>query len=258
MLQFQNIPSICVPEVSLISEQSSIVKHPLTHAKTPIPETFADWRNKHSFSPKKPSPESTRRKLQHKKSHSLPTLEAGKRSNSPQLKYVENAESPGRPVPRKSGHRQENFSYSPNDAYHRYDDLEQFNYRIPPNGPSHGRCNCKNDESETMKNMMILMNSQAEQIKCLQAHLDRLLKIHEDALKDRQKCCSCETNRGSKELVRSVENGPISRTNGESKNQQENFAGQKVSIGVMTSWELKVQNNENVEKRNVPEKEDSR
>ncbi|XP_046624514.1 uncharacterized protein LOC124307132 [Neodiprion virginianus] len=162
----------------------------------------------------------------------------------------------------------------------------------------------RNENEDTVKNLLQLINNQSEQIKSLQSQVERLLKIQEESLKDREKCnCarnmglvnkSCEQNAqlsiqtthknpGSPSentlpltrddlIVPQRHNGTIERnmigsTNvKESKihsacdyNNQNNdgrlnqatrdeqlknkILEQKVSIGVMTSYEFTVQNN---------------
>lgn len=139
------------------------------------------------------------------------------------------------------------------------------------------------DNQETVKNLLQIINSQNEQIKSLQTQVDRLLKMQEENMRERKRCtCSLQsqysnqlhTSATSNDTVdvpnyisvpENAKNGAYQRelsANGrrddskeedESRNQNEliladvqskkGFVEQKVSIGVMTSFEFTVQNN---------------
>lgn len=104
----------------------------------------------------------------------------------------------------------------------------------------------------------MLVHSLSEQMKCLQMQVDRLFKIHEENLEERRNC-HCKSNRcreprevevqdsrqvNERQLRMREDQGVVE------KNQEEKgtFLEQKVSIGVMTSFEFKVQNNQQVDK----------
>ncbi|XP_046752873.1 GATA zinc finger domain-containing protein 14-like [Diprion similis] len=179
----------------------------------------------------------------------------------------------------------------------------EYGYPYPhPYSPNyHGS---RNENEETVKNLLQLITNQSEQIKSLQSQVERLLKIQEESLKDREKC-NCARNIGlvnksyeqnAQLSIQTTNNNPVyspgntlpltrddsivpQRHNGtmernmigstnvkESKKQSasdyndQNNDGrlnqitrdeqlknkileQKVSIGVMTSFEFTVQNN---------------
>lgn len=120
--------------------------------------------------------------------------------------------------------------------------------------------NNSSTDTETVKNLLQVITSQNEQIKNLQNQLRRLLRIHEQSLKDSKKC-PCQSSNYvyqnthlydqsrtsnlpiahnlSKDKERCFNNLEIQDEN---KNPQA-FLEKKVSIGVMTSFELKLQNN---------------
>lgn len=130
------------------------------------------------------------------------------------------------------------------------------------------------DTQETVKNLLQIINSQNDQIKSLQTQVDRLLKMQEENLKERKKCsCSYpvpnnqflansnDTNHitAPRSAKRSVCQSELSKDRRkENCNENENinqseliltetqakktFMEQKVSIGVMTSFEFTVQN----------------
>lgn len=162
----------------------------------------------------------------------------------------------------------------------------------------------KNENDETVKSLLQLINSQNEQIKSLQSQVERLLKIQEESLKEREKC-NCNRNVGlinenyeqnSQFSIQNVNNNPIhpsgnslklsrddsmvlqrhnstvernmvgstnvkemkknvacdynnqnhdGRSNQAARDEQlkNKILEQKVSIGVMTSFEFTVQNN---------------
>ncbi|CAD1472564.1 unnamed protein product, partial [Heterotrigona itama] len=149
------------------------------------------------------------------------------------------------------------------------------------------------DNQETLKNLLQIINNQNEQIKSLQTQVDRLLKIQEETLKERR--CSCffqsqERNTNSNDILdtsnyitvpentRNMRESPTDKRK-ENCNKSENvnqneliltdaqskkaFMGQKVSIGVMTSFELTVQNNpftvdiDNYEKKDTRQKQEN-
>ncbi|XP_012144238.1 uncharacterized protein LOC100881935 [Megachile rotundata] len=136
------------------------------------------------------------------------------------------------------------------------------------------------ENQETVKNLLQIINSQNEQIKSLQVQVDRLLKMQEENLKERKKC-SCSypmqqhnsqfyTNSNDalnspnhiaapKSTKRNICQNEVSKDKRkENYNENENinqnelilaeaqakktFMEQKVSIGVMTSFEFTVQN----------------
>ncbi|XP_026675037.1 putative leucine-rich repeat-containing protein DDB_G0290503 isoform X2 [Ceratina calcarata] len=138
------------------------------------------------------------------------------------------------------------------------------------------------DNQETVKNLLQIINSQNEQIKSLQTQVDRLLKMQEENMRERKSCSCSSQSRYSTQLHTNVKPSdivdvpncvnlsetvkndayqrelPIDRRKenfieNESTNQNEliltdvqskkAFVEQKVSIGVMTSFEFTVQNN---------------
>ncbi|XP_076657216.1 uncharacterized protein LOC143361584 [Halictus rubicundus] len=140
--------------------------------------------------------------------------------------------------------------------------------------PQHHLCSPHNiDNQETVKNLLQIINSQNEQIKSLQTQVDRLLKMQEENLRER-KNCSCSTQiQQQGQLIKNNEDTGYNRVLQNSKqhlnhyepskeighcNETENvnqtelvlketqsrqaFMEQKVSIGVMTSFEFTVQN----------------
>ncbi|OAD58067.1 hypothetical protein WN48_00867 [Eufriesea mexicana] len=155
------------------------------------------------------------------------------------------------------------------------------------------------DNQETVKNLLQIINSQNEQIKSLQTQVDRLLKMQEENLKERKRCsCSFESGLQSDQLytnsndILDVSNHVTAPKNTErnmypkeSPKQKENynendninqseliltdaqskktFMEQKVSIGVMTSFEFTVQNSpftvdiENYEKKDSVQKQEN-
>ncbi|KOC60692.1 SCL-interrupting locus protein like protein [Habropoda laboriosa] len=136
------------------------------------------------------------------------------------------------------------------------------------------------DNQETVKNLLQIINSQNEQIKSLQTQVDRLLKIQEENLKERKRCsCSFQLQQQSDQLhtdsndivnasnyvtisentkKTAYQSDPFKDKRKENCNENENlnqeeliltdgqskktFMEQKVSIGVMTSFEFTVQN----------------
>ncbi|XP_050475278.1 putative leucine-rich repeat-containing protein DDB_G0290503 [Bombus huntii] len=157
------------------------------------------------------------------------------------------------------------------------------------------------DNQETVKNLLQIINSQNEQIKSLQIQVDRLLKIQEENLKERKKCsCSFQlqtqsdqfhTNsnnvlgtsnyvtvpENTKRSVYRRDSSQVRKKENCNKNENINqneliltdaqskkaFMQQKVSIGVMTSFEFTVQNNpftmdiENYEKKDGQQKQEN-
>ncbi|XP_033323826.2 uncharacterized protein LOC117219063 isoform X1 [Megalopta genalis] len=142
--------------------------------------------------------------------------------------------------------------------------------------PQHHPCSPHNiDSQETVKNLLQIINSQNEQIKSLQTQVDRLLKMQEENLKER-KNCSCSTQiQQHGQLIKNNETISCNRVPQNSKQQlyhyepsksketgncndtenvkqtelvltetqsRQAFMEQKVSIGVMTSFEFTVQN----------------
>ena len=140
-------------------------------------------------------------------------------------------------------------------------------------------CPTYNTESQdTMKNLLQIINSQSDQIKSLQGQVNRLLRMQEESFKER-KTCSCLSQlpqngnvfansnddavrsyvREPEEPKRNVyQNGNSGSRSEENSDENEGvnynepilpetqsrktFMEQKVSIGVMTSFEFTVQN----------------
>ncbi|KAL0110859.1 hypothetical protein PUN28_014065 [Cardiocondyla obscurior] len=144
--------------------------------------------------------------------------------------------------------------------------------------PSYSNCNM--DNNETVKTLLQLVNSQNEQIKSLQLQVDRLIRLQEENLKNKPMClCSqplanqmfryplnCYDSGIASSLVqsqnRSVKKNAASQNmsvaekqnleninennkfeTGSEQQPKKAFVEQKVSIGVMTSFEFTVQNN---------------
>ena len=111
-------------------------------------------------------------------------------------------------------------------------------------------------QNEQMKNQNEQLKSQDEQIKNLQKQIERLIKLHEQSLKS-WKHCTCQPSNGllyqnaqmyaQNNYIKDNERGYSDMKENE-KSKQQAFLEQKVSIGVMTSFELKVQNNQSVGK----------
>ncbi|XP_014206583.1 myb-like protein P [Copidosoma floridanum] len=119
-------------------------------------------------------------------------------------------------------------------------------------------------ETETVRNLLQVITSQNEQIRNLQKQFDRMIKLHEQSLKNKNQC-TCQPSKHSNEILYQNShlydqsrnsNLPISHTNLLKENEKclsdlklqddrtkKTILEQKVSIGVMTSFELKVQNN---------------
>ncbi|XP_078052158.1 uncharacterized protein LOC144478266 [Augochlora pura] len=131
------------------------------------------------------------------------------------------------------------------------------------------------DNQETVKNLLQIITSQNEQIKSLQTQVDRLLKMQEENLKERKNCsCSSQIQQHG-QLIKNNETISYNRVPQNSKQQlcqyepsktretnncndtenvkqtellltetqsRQAFMEQKVSIGVMTSFEFTVQN----------------
>lgn len=122
---------------------------------------------------------------------------------------------------------------------------------------NHGNHNNSNTETETVKNLLQVITSQNEQIKNLQKQVERLLKLHEQTLKERKQC-TCQPNGMTypnaqlyeqsrstnihKNFLKDSEKC-FSDLNVQDEKTKKTILEQKVSIGVMTSFELKVQNN---------------
>ncbi|XP_053997189.1 uncharacterized protein LOC128886382 [Hylaeus anthracinus] len=155
-----------------------------------------------------------------------------------------------------------------------------FNTNAYPFPQLHSYPTQNGDSQETIKNLLQIINSQNEQIKSLQIQVDRLLKMQEANLQDRKNCfCSsqiqqkdqvyttCNDNTtGASNYVRTPQNikrhayqcEPSKDKEKENSNEHGNlnqtelilaeaqsrktFMEQKVSIGVMTSFEFTVQN----------------
>lgn len=152
-----------------------------------------------------------------------------------------------------------------------------FNVNTYPFPQLHPYAPQNTDNQETLKNLLQIINNQNEQIKSLQTQVDRLLKMQEESFKERKNCsCSSRVYQQSNQLstnsdidascVREPQNSaravysnesPKSRRNdtsilkdSESVNElilaeaqsRKAFMEQKVSIGVMTSFEFTVQN----------------
>ncbi|XP_043476200.1 uncharacterized protein LOC122507516 [Leptopilina heterotoma] len=150
--------------------------------------------------------------------------------------------------------------------------------------PTHSTCpvdhRSRDSESgEMVKGLLKLIDNQNEQIKNLQSQLDRLLSIHEETLKDRAKCmCSMEISRQNPQICMQAYNAALQRksaiTDSYSHHDLAKFPEfnqgttsdaskkalmeRKVSIGVMTSFELTVQNspfNNEAESQPIEEEE---
>lgn len=144
--------------------------------------------------------------------------------------------------------------------------------------PNYSNCNINNDE--TVKTLLQLINSQNEQIKNLQLQVDKLIKIQEENFRNKSTClCSqplanqvfrypinCYDTAFASSLAQSQNQGTMKSVASQStsvtekqnlENFDENnkletalleqqskkaFMEQKVSIGVMTSFEFTVQN----------------
>lgn len=145
---------------------------------------------------------------------------------------------------------------SPEDSHH-YSDYCPVNH------------SASNTETGTVNSLLKIITGQSEQIKSLQKQVERLLKLHEQTLKDQNRC-TCQSNgiiyqnKQTYDQSRTV-NVPVvydqsraakmhnnlikdnERCFSDSKPQDEKnkqtIVEQKVSIGVMTSFEWKVQNN---------------
>lgn len=200
--------------------------------------------------------------------------------SSPSLKHKVNSYNPD--------------AFSSNSKIQNFNQLKKSDYNQPsPNAgalqpvrhksehrhsfPSCCQVDNKNRESESgemVKGLLKLIDNQNEQIKHLQAQLDRLLSIHEETLKERAKCiCSLEISRQNPQICMQAYNAALhakqsatitdSYSNNEiskfpefnqmsecSKSRNVQFEDhskkalmeRKVSIGVMTSFELTVQN----------------
>ncbi|XP_051173651.1 putative uncharacterized protein DDB_G0282133 [Leptopilina boulardi] len=119
------------------------------------------------------------------------------------------------------------------------------------------------ESGEMVKGLLKLIDNQNEQIKNLQSQLDRLLSIHEETLKERTKCmCHMEIPRKNSQLCMQAYNAAlhsktaaitadnysnqelskISEFNQITNESKKALMERKVSIGVMTSFELTVQN----------------
>lgn len=184
--------------------------------------------------------------------------------------------------------------------YHQFPPYCDTDYGYPyPHPYSPNIQSQRSENEETVKNLLQLINNQSEQIKSLQSQVERLLKIQEESMKDREKC-NCSRNLGmvnenyeqnTQFSIQTTNNNPthspanVQRHNGtvernmmgstNIKEMKKNVAcdyndgrinsstrdeqlknkilEQKVSIGVMTSFEFTVQNNPF-----APESEDHR
>ncbi|XP_076172266.1 uncharacterized protein LOC143149079 isoform X2 [Ptiloglossa arizonensis] len=156
-----------------------------------------------------------------------------------------------------------------------------FNTNAYPFPQLHPYSTHNTDNQETVKNLLQIINSQNEQIKSLQTQIDRLLKMQEENLKERKSCfCSSQVQQKKDQLFINSKDDTTDTSNydgvpqnikrhshqyesskdkekeysneNESVNQAElilaeaqsrkTFMEQKVSIGVMTSFEFTVQN----------------
>lgn len=146
------------------------------------------------------------------------------------------------------------------------------------NVPNYSNCNI--DNNETVKTLLQLVNSQNEQIKNLQLQVDRLIKMQEENFRNKSTClCSqplanqvfrypinCydtafasslaqSQNQGTTKNVASQSTSVVEKQNLENFGENDKletalleqqskkaFMEQKVSIGVMTSFEFTVQN----------------
>lgn len=140
--------------------------------------------------------------------------------------------------------------------------------------------NCNNiDNNETVKTLLQIVNSQSEQIKNLQLQIDRLVRMQEESLRNKS-TCSCSSTLANQVLkypsincYDSAHNSPLVQSQKDMKKNEgiqntsaiekkdlifgennkletalleqqskKTFVEQKVSIGVMTSFEFTVQN----------------
>ncbi|XP_058797757.1 GATA zinc finger domain-containing protein 14-like [Phymastichus coffea] len=165
----------------------------------------------------------------------------------------------------------DNYTHRHMPLEHDYDlkhskSLEPYHYNSQHScSHSHSGCcsgnhNNTNIETETVKNLLQVITSQNEQIKNLQKQVERLLKLHEQTLKERKQC-TCQPNGIAHPNIQLYDqsqpaNGSIVHNNFVKDNEKcfpdlklqddknkKTILEQKVSIGVMTSFELKVQNN---------------
>ncbi|XP_011861808.1 PREDICTED: uncharacterized protein LOC105558630 [Vollenhovia emeryi] len=117
--------------------------------------------------------------------------------------------------------------------------------------------NCTVDNNETVKTLLQLVNSQNEQIKNLQLQVDRLVRLQEENYRNKPMCLCSQPL--ANQVLRSY---PMNQSRGVKRNAVENndgesgkletalleqqpakaFVEQKVSIGVMTSFEFTLQN----------------
>ncbi|KAJ8682397.1 hypothetical protein QAD02_018189 [Eretmocerus hayati] len=172
---------------------------------------------------------------------------------------------------------QRSHSYNNTDSHFQKYPPREYDYELrharslPPHyqgvehcHPHQGCCTINqsnsNTETETVKNLLQVITSQNDQIKNLQKQIERLLKLHEYNLRERSKC-KCQSNghyHHSTQLHDTTQNKNLSNIqNNIMKDKEQCFSEpnyqeeknkktvleQKVSIGVMTSFELKVQNN---------------
>ncbi|XP_014220460.1 uncharacterized protein LOC106648243 [Trichogramma pretiosum] len=124
---------------------------------------------------------------------------------------------------------------------------------------SHNSHNNSSGETDTVKHLLTIITSQNEQIKSLQKQVERLLKLHEQSLKT-MKHCTCQPNgifyqnhtydqSKATNFIKSNEQVFSDlKLKENDKTKQQAILEQKVSIGVMTSFELKVQNNQAINK----------
>ncbi|XP_076756179.1 uncharacterized protein LOC143426525 [Xylocopa sonorina] len=153
-----------------------------------------------------------------------------------------------------------------------------FNMNAYPYPQVHHYATHNTDNQETLKNLLQIINSQNEQIKALQIQVDRLLNIQEKTLKEGKRCSCLFQSQQNDQLKTAVKSNDILDASNyvavlenakknvyqrefskdgrkESHNENGNqsdliltdtqskkaFVEEKVSIGVMTSFEFTVQ-----------------
>ncbi|CAL7940125.1 unnamed protein product [Xylocopa violacea] len=153
-----------------------------------------------------------------------------------------------------------------------------FNMNTYPYPQVHHYATHNTDNQETLKNLLQIINNQNEQIKSLQTQVDRLLSIQEKTLKERKRCSCLFQSQQNDHLKTTVKSNDIldasnyvtvlentkknvyqrefskdNRKESHSENGNQSdliltdtqskkaFMEEKVSIGVMTSFEFTVQ-----------------
>ncbi|XP_066589696.1 uncharacterized protein [Prorops nasuta] len=163
-------------------------------------------------------------------------------------------------------------------------------YSYPPVCPPRYYIPNPNQENnETVKHLLQVITSQNDQIKMLQGQLDRLLKMQEETLKYRAKCtCNMQNLESDRFIDNAITNNAVISTENVSRNivekkkisdlheketipnyyvpkeiennceksveqTRKTLLEQKVSIGVMTSFEFTVQNSQFLQPDDIPE-----